>query len=67
MLSPSASAQASLADELLADQECLGQPFGVWLDRMVQREAPLTAVAQQPLEVAGMPRRGNDQDVTDPR
>lgn len=39
-----------VADELLANQECLGQPVRGGLDSILQVQAPVAAVPQQLLE-----------------
>ena len=55
------------ADELAADQEGLGQPLGLGLNRVANRDAQPAAVAQQPLETADVLRRRDQQDVANAR
>ena len=64
---------AALAgDEVAADDEGVGEAARLGLDRVVQVEAPLAAVAQKGLELRLVARRGDDQDrsilmITTPR
>ena len=53
--------------EVPADDERLRQPFGLGLRGVVQRDAPLRAVAQEPLERRLVLGRGDDQDVANAR
>ena len=53
-------------DELLAQQERLGQAVGARLHLVGEAHAVLAAVAQQTLEVRQIVRRADDQDVADP-
>ena len=54
-------------DELLADGEGLGQAVGRGLLGVGEVHAEAGAVAQQPLEVGQVGRRGDDQEVLDAR
>ncbi len=66
-LSPSASATRSRADEVAADQERLGDPFGPRLRGIDDPDADLGAVAKQPLEAVLFVRGRDDEDVANPR
>ncbi len=52
-------------DELLADDESLGQTIGAWLLGISESHAVARAVTQQALEVGKVGRCGDDQDVAD--
>ena len=54
-------------DELLAEDECLGQTIRGRLHLVREAHAILGAVSQQTLEVRQILRRGDDQNVTDAR
>ena len=54
-------------DEFPADQEGLGQPVRARLHGVVQRYSPLAAIAQEPVKIGALLRRGDHQDVTDSR
>ena len=55
----------TVADEVGADDEGLGETVRAGLDGVLQVDAPLAAVAEQLLETRGVLRSGDDQDVTD--
>src|SRR5690625_783962 len=52
-------------DELLGDQQRLGDPGGLRLLGVTQFHAPLAAVAEQLLERRGVAGRGDDHDLAD--
>jgi hypothetical protein len=52
-------------DEVGADQKRLGDALGAGLRRVGHRQAPLAAVAEQPLELALVVRRGDHEDLPD--
>jgi hypothetical protein len=54
-------------DERRTDDEGLRQPFRACLHRILKVDPPLATVAQQLLEARLALRRGNDQDVLNPR
>ena len=60
-------ADVVVADELLADEEGLGQPLGPGLLAVGQVQTELRAIAQKLLEIGQVVRGGNDQDVPDIR
>mgnify|MGYP000172639273 CR=1 FL=1 len=57
----------AVADEVFADDEGLGEAVGAGLDGVLQREAPLAAVAQQLLKAWRVLRGADDEDVADAR
>ena len=58
---------AVVADELLAQQERLGQPVGRGLHLIAQPDAELASVPQQTLEIGQIRGGGDDENVPDPR
>src|SRR5207253_11139244 len=63
---PERQRDAIPADEAPADDERLRQTFGARLHLVLDAEAYVAAVAEQPLKRALVLGRGNDQDVADP-
>ncbi len=59
-------AGAIVANELLADDERLGQPVGAGLFRVGKGDAVVRPVAQQPFKPGKVVRRGDDEDILDP-
>ncbi|OIQ72078.1 hypothetical protein GALL_462990 [mine drainage metagenome] len=55
-----------IADEVLADDECLRQAIRAGLHGVLQVEAPVAAVTEQLLEARGILRRGDDENVLNP-
>jgi hypothetical protein len=53
------------ADEIAADEKCLGEPFGAGLRRVLNRQPEIGAVAEQPAEPFLLVRRRDDEDVAD--
>ena len=53
-------ADRARADKLLADDKGLGQAPGLGLNGVLDGDAPLRAIAQQPLELAIVFRRRDD-------
>src|SRR5207247_223962 len=53
------------ADELLADEECLGDSLRLRLYLVAETHAPGTAIAEALFEAWRVIRRGNDEDVAD--
>ena len=62
MLSPN-TRQAESADELLADQERLGQSVGRRLFGVFEPNAVIRSVAQQTPESRKVGRRGDDENI----
>ena len=56
---------ALVADEVLADQERLRQPFGLRLNRILDPEPEVRTILKQPAVVVDVLRRRDDQDVPD--
>ena len=55
------------ADVVLPEDERLCQAVGGWLLDVAERDPELGAVAQESLELLGVVRGGDDQDVADAR
>ncbi len=66
MLSPSTRADPVGADVALADEEGLGEAVRCGLGRIGDLQAERRAVAEQPDELLGLVRGGDDQDLADP-
>ena len=56
-----------VADELAADQKRLRQAVRAWLCCVLDAQADVPAVAEQPQEPVLLVRRGDDQDAADAR
>jgi hypothetical protein len=54
-----------IGDELTTDDEGLGEPLGLGLDRVAEVQPPLLAGVQQALEGRLILGCGDDQDVAD--
>ena len=54
-------------DELLADDEGLGEAVGHGLDGVGEFNSPILAIAEQTAEHLLLVGRGDDEDVADPR
>ncbi len=54
-------------DEAAADEKRLRQPVGAGLHGVLDVQAPGRAIAQEFLKLRSVLRRGDDQDVADPR
>ena len=52
--------------EVSGDEKGLGYAFRTWLHRILEAQAPLAAVPQQPLEGGPVPGGGDHQDVSNP-
>src|SRR6202158_4122350 len=53
------------ADEILADQKCLGNPFGLRLRRVLEMDAVPGAIAEQVLKAGQILGRGDEQNFAD--
>ena len=56
-----------VADKFLADDKRLRQAIRTRLHGVFQRNTPLRTIAQQPLKTSLILRRGDDQNLANPR